>query len=98
MDRRALKRKLQAKFEATVDQAMAAVETAPDGQWIAASEWAVRDAFQGLMRACFQEIVQAKIDADPAASAASFSPGARPGGDGRAVQGRAPARRAHGRR
>jgi hypothetical protein len=98
MDRQALKRALQAKFDATVDRAMEAVETAPDGQWIAASEWAVRDAFQGLMRECFQEIVQAKIDRDPAASAASFSPGARPTRDGGAVQGRTPGRHTHRRR
>ncbi len=99
MDRQALKRQLRAKFDATVDQAMKAVETAPDGQWIAASEWVVRDAFQGLMRECFQEIVQAKIDADPAASAASFSPGARAArDDGGAVQGCAAGRRAHRRR
>jgi hypothetical protein len=104
MDQQALKRQLRAKFEATMHQAMAAVETAPDGQWIAASEWAVRDAFQGLMRECFQEIVQAKIDADPVSNAGSFSPGARPardgggGGGGAAVQGRAAGRRAHRRR
>jgi hypothetical protein len=99
MDRQALKRQLRAKFDATVDRAMEAVETAPDGQWIATSEWAVRDAFQGLMRECFQEIVQAKIDADPAASAAAFSPGARAARDGgAAVQGRAAGRRAHRRR
>ena|SRR5688572_6970658 len=93
MDRRALKRKLRAKFESRLDEAMDAVESAPDGRWIAGSEWAVRDAFVGLMRECFQELVQAKLDRDPAALAGSFSPGARPGRDG-AVQGRAARRRA----
>jgi hypothetical protein len=93
MDRQALKRQLRTKVEAALDKAMEAVEAAPDGRWIAGSEWAVRDAFQGLMRECFQEIVQAKVDSDPAASAGSFSPGARPGQDG-AVQGRAARRRA----
>jgi hypothetical protein len=93
MDRRALKRKLRAKFESKLDEAMRAVDAAPDGQWIAGSEWAVRGAFQDLMRECFQEIVQARIDQDPAASAGSFSPGARPG-QGGAVQGRAARRRA----
>lgn len=47
---------------------MGAVESAPGGQWIAGSEWAVRGPFQELMRECFQEIVQARVDADPAAS------------------------------
>ena len=97
MDRQALKRQLRAKVEAALDKAMDAVEAAPDGQWIAGSEWAVRGAFQGLMRECFQEIVQAKVDSDPAASAGSFSPGAGPGPGG-AVQGRAAAGRAQRRR
>ena len=93
MDRQALKRKLRVKMEAALERAMEAVDAAPDGQWVAGSEWAVRDAFQGLMRECFQELVQAKVDSDPAASAGSFSPGARPGPD-RSVQGRAARRRA----
>jgi hypothetical protein len=101
MDRQALRRQLRAKVDAAVDRAVDAVDAAPDGRWIAGSEWAVREAFQGLMRECFQEIVQAKIDADPAAPAGSFPPGRRPaaaaGPDG-AVQGRAAGRRAHRRR
>jgi hypothetical protein len=97
MDRHGLKRQLRAKVEAALDKAMNAVEAAPDGQWIAGSEWAVRGAFQDLMRECFQEIVQAKADSDPAAAAGFFSPGARPG-QGGAVQGRASRRRAQRRR
>ena len=97
MDRQALKRKLRGKIESKLDEALDAVEAAPDGQWIAGSEWAVRGAFQELMRECFQEMVQARIDRDPAAEAGSFSPGARPGQDG-AVQGRAARRRAQRRR
>jgi len=97
MDRQALRRRLQAKVDAALDKAVEAVESAPDGRWIAGSEWAVRDAFQGLMRECFQEIVQAKIDADPAASAASFPPGGLPG-KARAVQGGAAGGRAERRR
>ena len=97
MDRQALKRKLRVKFESRLDEALDAVEAAADGQWIAGSEWAVRGAFQQLMRECFQEMVQARIDRDPAASAGSFSPGAR-AGQGGAVQGRAARRRAQRRR
>ena len=93
MDRQALKRRLRPKVDAALDKALDAVQAAPDGQWIAGSEWAVRGAFQELMRECFQEIVQAKVDADPASSAGSFSPGARPAAAG-AVQGRAAGRRA----
>ena len=97
MDRQALRRQLRSKLDSVLERAMDAVEAAPDGRWIAGSEWAVRGAFQELMRECFQEIVQAKVDADPAASAGSFSPGARPGHGG-AVQGRAARRRAQRRR
>jgi hypothetical protein len=99
MDRQAVRRKLLGKAGEAIDKAMDAVEAAPDGRWIAGSEWAVRGAFQELMQECFQEVVQAKIDSDPdpAASAGSFSPGARPGHDG-AVQEVAAARRAQRRR
>lgn len=99
MDRRALRGRLRAKFDEAMDRSMDAVEAAPDGQWIAGSEWAVRGAFQDLMRECFQEILQAKVDADsdPAAAAGSFPPGAPPAAGG-AVQGRASRRRAERRR
>jgi hypothetical protein len=97
MDRQGLKRRLRGKLEAALDQAMDAVESAPDGRWIAGSEWAVRGAFQGLMRDCFQEIIQAKVDSDPSAAPGSFSPGARPRSGG-AVQGRAARPRAQRRR
>jgi hypothetical protein len=106
MDRQALRRELHAKVDRALDRAMDAVAAAPDGQWINASEWVVREAFQELTRDCFQAIVQARVDADPAANAAAFSPGGRGGGDGeaargggdRAVQGRAAGRRADRRR
>ena len=68
MDRQGLKRRLRDKVEAALEKAMDAVQAAPDGRWIAGSEWAVRETFQGLMRECFQEIVQAKVDSDPATS------------------------------
>ena len=61
MDRQGLKRRLRDKVEAALDRAMDAVQSAPDGQWIAGSEWAVRGAFQELMRDCFQEIIQEKV-------------------------------------
>jgi hypothetical protein len=68
MDREALKRELTEQFQLSLDQAMEAVEQAPDGRWIAASEWQVREVFQRLMAESFQRILQAKLDAaDPAA-------------------------------
>jgi hypothetical protein len=71
MDREALKRELTQQFQQSLDQAMDAVEKAPDGAWISASEWQVREAFQKLMAQAFERIVQAKLDdTNPAA----FSP------------------------
>jgi len=71
MDRDALKRELTEQFQQSLDQAMNAVERAPDGAWISASEWEIRELFQKLTAQAFERIVQARIDAaDPAA----FSP------------------------
>lgn len=72
MDRDALKRALQNRFEQSVDEALAAVDQAPDGRWIAASEWEIREIFQKLMGDCYRQMLQAKCDA---AAGAAFSPG-----------------------
>jgi hypothetical protein len=103
MDRQKLRRDLHARVDAALDRAIDAVAAAPDGRWIAGSEWVVRAAFQELMGDCFQAIVQARVDADPVVNAAagSFSPaaGGRDAGRGAAaVQGRAAGRRADRRR
>ena len=92
MDRDLIKRKLQEQFEQSLDKALDAVEKAPDGQWIAASEWQVREIFQKLMAQSYQQMLQARMDAAPQAA---FSP-SRP----RQVkeQGNASDPRAHRRR
>jgi hypothetical protein len=71
MDREALKRELTDQFQQSLDQAMDAVQRAPDGAWIAASEWEVREVFQKLTAQAFERILQAKLDA---AKPAAFSP------------------------
>ena len=71
MDREKLKRELTAQFQLSLDQAMETVEKAPDGQWISASEWQIREIFQKLMADSFQRVLQAKLDA---ADQAAFSP------------------------
>jgi hypothetical protein len=71
MDREALKRELTDQFQQSLDQAMDAVQRAPDGAWIAASEWEVREVFQRLTSQAFERILQAKLDAAPPAA---FSP------------------------
>ena len=98
MDRQALRRQLRSKLDSVLERAMDAVEAAPDGRWIAGSEWVVRAAFAELMGDCFQAIVQARIDADPAVNAGSFSPGRRAAAIDAAVQGVAARGRADRRR
>jgi hypothetical protein len=71
MDREALKRELTDQFHQSLDQAMDAVQRAPDGAWISASEWEVREVFQKLTAQAFERILQAKLDA---AALAAFSP------------------------
>jgi len=71
MDREALKRELTDQFQQSLDQAMDAVQRAPDGAWISASEWEVREVFQKLTAVAFERILQAKLDA---AAPAAFSP------------------------
>jgi hypothetical protein len=92
MDREALKRELTDQIHQSLDQAMDAVQRAPDGAWIAASEWEVREVFQKLMTQAFERILQAKLDA---AKPAAFSPSGPPQAAG---QGDAGAGRTHRRR
>lgn len=76
MDKEVLKRQLTERFQETLDAALKAVDAARDGQWIAASEWEVRDVFQKLTANCFGQMIQKRIDELPSASQAAFSPGA----------------------
>jgi hypothetical protein len=94
MDKEVLRRRLRERFEAALDGAVVAVEGAPDGQWIAGSEWQVREVFQKLMADCFRDVLQARADAHPTASRAAFSPS---GGPAPAEQGGAAGAGADGR-
>jgi hypothetical protein len=64
------------RFQELYNQALDALDRAPDGQWIADSEWAFRDAFQQLMTESYQAAVQSRIDAQPTSRDAAFSPSA----------------------
>lgn len=80
MDKEVLKRRMMERAEAAVDRAIRAVEQAPDGGWVADSEWQVREAYQDLMAENFGQAVQARIDAHPSSAASSqavFSPDGR---------------------
>jgi len=76
MDRDVLRHQMTERFQELYDQALDALERAPEGQWIAASEWAFRDAFLPLMKESYQAALQSKVDAHPTAQAAAFSPSA----------------------
>ncbi len=84
MDKEVLKQRLTERFQHSLESALKAVDDAPDGQWIAASEWQVRDIFQKLTADCFGQMIQQRIDHLPSASQAAFSPG---GGVGRLARG-----------
>lgn len=77
-DRKALEARMRERFEKAMEATLQAVEQAPDGQWIAGSEWQVREAFDKLTAECFREAMQGRIDAQASAKQASFSPGAKP--------------------
>jgi hypothetical protein len=94
MDRAAIERELTQQFQTSLQQAMDAVERAPDGRWIAASEWQIRDIFQELMQQSFQRLLQGRLDA---ADEAAFSP-CKPGIAARPQQRPTRRGRADGRR
>jgi hypothetical protein len=87
MDRDVLMQQMTERFQELYNQALDALDHAPDGQWIAASEWAFRDAFLQLMKESYQAGLQSKVDAHPTAQAAAFSPSASgAGGSGPSAQ------------
>lgn len=61
-------------FEEQAERAIDVLEEAPDGQWIAASEQAFRDAALEAMKQLYQAALQARIDERSAAGKAAFPP------------------------
>jgi hypothetical protein len=74
MDREVLLYQMTERFQELYGQALDALERAPDGQWISASEFAFRDAFLQLMKESYEAAVQARVDTHPTADKAAFSP------------------------
>lgn len=58
---------MKQEFEEFAKQVMEAVNDAPDGQWIAASEEQVRDLCAEMRRKIFERAVQQRADAAEAA-------------------------------
>jgi hypothetical protein len=67
VDREALKAKLLADFEATLNAVADSVDNARDGAWIADSEGLSRQALDRFRQQIYEATVQAKIDAAEAA-------------------------------
>ena len=74
MDHDVLIHQMKERFEEEFSKALQALENAPDGHWIDASEMAFRDAALTVAREGLELALQAKVDADPTAQAAAFSP------------------------
>jgi hypothetical protein len=74
MDHDVLMHQMKERFEEEFARALQALEDAPDGHWIEASEMAFRQAALTVAREGLELAVQAKVDADPTAQAAAFSP------------------------
>ncbi len=64
---------MKQEFEEFAKDVMEAVNSAPDGQWIAGSEEQVRDLCAEMRRKVFERAVQKRVDAAEAA----FPPSAR---------------------
>jgi len=79
MDRDVVMHQMTERFQELYGQALDSLAKAPEGRWIADSEWAFRDAFQQLMTESYQAAVQSRIDAQPTRRDAAFSPSASRG-------------------
>jgi hypothetical protein len=75
---------MRGETERMLAEVMAAVNDAPDGAWIDASEMRVRDLLGAYRRRVYEQALQLKSDA----AAGAFSPG-RPG-DGPPAAGQGP--------
>lgn len=74
---------MQADFEEAMRQVAQAVNQAPDGHWINASEIPVREVMAEFRRKAYQTALQMRIDA----AEGTFSPGASRDGQADAEQG-----------
>jgi hypothetical protein len=73
-----LRQQLRARFESLCQAIADAVNQAPPGQVINASEEKVRDLFADFRHQAFQAAIQARLDAAQAAFPPSAGPAGRP--------------------
>jgi hypothetical protein len=69
---------MRGEAERVLAEVMRAVNRAPDGSWVDASEMPVRDAFAGLRRVAYERALQMRADA----AGGDFSPSAGGRGQG----------------
>jgi len=74
MDRDVVMHQLTERFQELLAKGLDAVEEAPDGAWIAASEGVFLDIGQQLIRESLEAALQARVNAHSTAKAATFSP------------------------
>ena len=74
MDREVVMHRMTERFQELLAKGLDAVERAPDGQWIAASEGVFLDVCHQLSKEILEAALQARIEAHPTAKAATFSP------------------------
>lgn len=74
MDRDVVMHQMTERFQELLAKGLDAVEQAPDGEWIAASEGVFLDIGQQLIRESLEAALQARVDAHSTAKAATFSP------------------------
>lgn len=75
MDRECLVGEMTERFQELYGEALDALEKAPDGRWIADTEFVFRDVFHKLMNETYQRSLQEKIETHPTAEQAAFFPG-----------------------
>ena len=76
-------REMEAEVRQALSRVVDAVNAAPDGQWISASEVPVRDVMNELRRKAYEKAVQMRVDSKESTfspSEASVGPGVVPSG------------------
>ncbi len=74
MDKEVLLHQMTERFQELYSQALGALDRAPDGEWISASEHAFRDVFQQLLMESYEAALKSKMKQHPTADQAAFSP------------------------
>lgn len=74
MDRDVVIHQMTERFQELLAKGLDAVEQAPDGEWIAASEGVFLDIGHQLIRESLEAALQVRVDAHSTAKAATFSP------------------------